>query len=309
VAVQGKEALAGISREELYRAVEDLCVHKMGARLYDRLKAECARHIAQAVGGLVAQQHQGLDQALFLARVDDVWQDHCEHMLTIRSIFLYLDRSHVLQTPGLQPIWEMGLALFRQQLAQQGQQDTGLGGGGGGVGGSGGLGVSVGVGVEARVIRGLLDLVERQRNGESVNVSLLRSLVRMLTSLGLYKPTFLRAFLEDTGRYFLAEGERRVETLDVVGFLRHVEGRLLEAQEAVVQYLEPGTRRPLVQTIEAQLLAPHVSAVIEKGFEPLMDANRCVLDECLRVGGGACVCLRADDVHHTVDGGMAWILV
>lgn len=209
---------------------------------------------------------QALDQALFLARVDDVWQDHCEQMLTIRSIFLYLDRSHVLQTPGLQPLWEMGLALFRQQLAQQGQQpDSGMG-----------MGMGMGVGVEARVIRGLLDLVERQRNGESVNVSLLRSLVRMLVSLGLYKPTFLRAFLEDTGRYFAAEGERRMETLDVVGFLRHVEGRLLEAQEAVVQYLEPGTRRPLMQAIEAQLLAPHVTALIEKGFEPLMDANRCV---------------------------------
>lgn len=56
VAVQGKQALEGISREELYRAVEDLCVHKMGARLYDRLKGECARHVSQAVEGLVAQQ-------------------------------------------------------------------------------------------------------------------------------------------------------------------------------------------------------------------------------------------------------------
>lgn len=60
VAVQGKEALEGVSREELYRAVEDLCVHKMGARLYDRLKAECARHVAQTVAGLVAQQVRAL---------------------------------------------------------------------------------------------------------------------------------------------------------------------------------------------------------------------------------------------------------
>lgn len=34
-AVQGKRPIA-TSREELYRAVEDLCVHKMGSRLYDR---------------------------------------------------------------------------------------------------------------------------------------------------------------------------------------------------------------------------------------------------------------------------------
>lgn len=34
-AIQTKQPIA-TSREELYRAVEDLCVHKMGAKLYDR---------------------------------------------------------------------------------------------------------------------------------------------------------------------------------------------------------------------------------------------------------------------------------
>lgn len=34
-AVQNKRPTA-TSWEELYRAVEDLCVHKMGARLYER---------------------------------------------------------------------------------------------------------------------------------------------------------------------------------------------------------------------------------------------------------------------------------
>lgn len=35
VAVQTQQPIA-TSREELYRAVNDLCVHKMGAKLYDR---------------------------------------------------------------------------------------------------------------------------------------------------------------------------------------------------------------------------------------------------------------------------------
>lgn len=35
-AVQRKRPIA-TSREELYRAVEDLCLHKMGSKLYDRL--------------------------------------------------------------------------------------------------------------------------------------------------------------------------------------------------------------------------------------------------------------------------------
>jgi len=34
----------------------------------------------------------------------------------IRSIFLYLDRTYVLQTSGLHSLWEMGLDLFRGHI-------------------------------------------------------------------------------------------------------------------------------------------------------------------------------------------------
>lgn len=45
------------------------------------------------------------------------WQDHTSQLIMIRSIFLYLDRTFVLQTPGLPAIWDMGLALFRSFLS------------------------------------------------------------------------------------------------------------------------------------------------------------------------------------------------
>jgi cullin-4 len=75
--------------------------------------------------------------------VDDVWQDHCDNMLTIRSVFLYLDRSFVMQAPNLLPIWELGLKLFRDNLAGKGH-------------------------LEHKTVRGLLGLIERERNGEAV---------------------------------------------------------------------------------------------------------------------------------------------
>jgi hypothetical protein len=55
-----------------------------------------------------------------------------------------------------------------------------------------------------------------------------------------------------------------------------------------VQYLEPGSKRALIATIEQRLLAPHVSALLEKGFDALMDAMppRSVLGRCV-VGGGS----------------------
>lgn len=43
------------SFEELYKAVQDLCIHKLGQNLYNRLSAECEQHIQKQVAKLVSQ--------------------------------------------------------------------------------------------------------------------------------------------------------------------------------------------------------------------------------------------------------------
>ena len=45
------------------------------------------------------------------------WKDHCEQMLTIRSTFLYLDRTYVISTSGTRSLFEMGLYAYGQHLA------------------------------------------------------------------------------------------------------------------------------------------------------------------------------------------------
>ncbi len=42
-------------------------------------------------------QHVALGALPFLDRLDAAWGDHCSAMLLTRQIFLYLDRTHVLQ--------------------------------------------------------------------------------------------------------------------------------------------------------------------------------------------------------------------
>lgn len=37
--------------------------------------------------------------------MDDCWLSHCQQMIMIRSIFLYLDRTYVLQNPTVHSIW------------------------------------------------------------------------------------------------------------------------------------------------------------------------------------------------------------
>ena len=75
----------------------------------------CDAHIASQLQQLASSQTSGA--VLFLEQMNDAWQDHCSQMLTIRSIFLYLDRTYVISDSTVRSIFDMGLQLFRLHLA------------------------------------------------------------------------------------------------------------------------------------------------------------------------------------------------
>jgi hypothetical protein len=103
-------------------------------------------------------QGRAADPVLFLALMDATWQDHCKQMLTIRSIFLYLDRTYVMQTAGVKSLWDLGLGLFRSHL-ERGHE------------------------VVRKAVTGLLRLLEKERQGESIDRMATKSLLRMFSSL------------------------------------------------------------------------------------------------------------------------------
>jgi cullin-4 len=117
------------------QAVEDLCVHKMAGNLYRRLQQECESHMSVKLKDLVGRSP---DAVVFLSHVEGCWQDHCDQMLVIRSIALYLDRTYVIQNSGVRSLWDMGLQLFRLNLSACPE-------------------------VESKTVSGLLRLIEKER--------------------------------------------------------------------------------------------------------------------------------------------------
>lgn len=237
------------SKEELYRAVEDMCVHKLSARLYQNLYHECELHINDNVDSLIAAGQRS-DNLLFLQAFDTVWRHHCEQMNTLRNIFLYLDRTYALQTGGVKAIWDFGLALFNERLEIKSHE------------------------IEARLIVGLLSSVESDRQGRSFDQEVVKRLLRMLVALGQYHIKFQTPFLADTERFFKTEGQVLIQEKDPAEFLLHVEHRLAEAAEMTKTYLDVSTRAPLQQVIESKLLQPHVALLAEKGLAPLLESHR-----------------------------------
>ena len=172
-----------ISLEELYRAVESMCLHKFGAKLYVKLSTECQSYIEIKINSL-ATQSTNCDPTSLLGLVEVTWRDHCEHMNKIRNIFGYLDQKYAIPTQGILSIWDMGTVMFRKYLEEKSD-------------------------VKVKMIVGLLTAIESERSGLQVDREVLRRVLRMLVSLGLqvYRDNFETPFLIDSKRFFTNEGQ------------------------------------------------------------------------------------------------------
>uniref|UniRef100_A0A3Q3H3N4 Cullin-4B n=1 Tax=Labrus bergylta TaxID=56723 RepID=A0A3Q3H3N4_9LABR len=198
--------------EELYQAVENLCSHKISAKLYKQLRAVCEDHIKAQIDHNLTD---ALDSVLFLKKIDKCWQDHCRQMIMIRSIFLFLDRTYVLQNSMLPSIWDMGLELFRFYIISD-------------------------LKVQSKTIDGILLLIEREG-------------------------VMMCHFYVD--KWLMQERE-------VPEYLHHVSKRLEEEADRVITYLDQSTQKPLIATVEKQLLGEHLTATLQKGLTHLLDENR-----------------------------------
>ncbi|KAG8001321.1 Cullin-4A [Nibea albiflora] len=107
--------------------------------------------------------------------------------IMIRSIFLFLDRTYVLQNSLLPSIWDTGLELFRTHIVSDSA-------------------------VQKRTVDGILEQIELERNGETIDRSLLRSLLGMLSDL------------------------------QVPEYLHHVARRLEEENDRIMSYLDQSTQ-------------------------------------------------------------------
>ncbi|XP_041273996.1 cullin-4A isoform X1 [Onychostruthus taczanowskii] len=281
--------------EELYQAVENLCSYKVSATLYKQLRQVCEEHVKAQI---LQFREDSLDSLLFLKKINKCWQDHCRQMIMIRSIFLFLDRTYVLQNSVLPSIClrrcmyqhmrvscspfpgtftvkggergrsvnrgfrfkayvqlllsepgDMGLELFRNHIISDKQ-------------------------VQTKTIDGILLLIERERSGEAVDRSLLRSLLSMLSDLQVYKESFEQRFLEETNCLYAAEGQRLMQEREVPEYLHHVSKRLEEEGDRVITYLDHSTQKPLIACVEKQLLGEHLAAILQKGLDSLLDENR-----------------------------------
>ncbi|XP_076033393.1 cullin 4 isoform X2 [Oratosquilla oratoria] len=247
VAIQESRPLKdNLTQEDLYRYVDNLITQRQPAQLYSDLRDLTEKHIKSKLEQFLSSSG---DRLTFLRQLNDCWTHHCQQMKMVCNIFLALDRGYVLQNAQVSSIWDMGLELFRQYIMEE-------------------------VVVENRCVDGLLMMVEKERAGETIDRSLIKSLLRMLSSLQIYHKIFENKFLIATDQLYSREGQRLIQERSVPQYLIHVDKRLLEESNRVLHYLDMSTKRQLIYSVEKQLLSEHKTHILQKGLESLLDQNR-----------------------------------
>ena len=139
--------------------------------------------------------------------------------------------------------------------------------------------------VQLKVMDSVLKLVEKQRNGETIDQMQVKAIVESFVSLGLdendstkstlevYKLYFERPFLAATRVFYQNESKRFVAENSVVEYMKKAESRLEEEKARVGLYLHPDIMKRLMDVCNEVLITAH-SILLRDEFQVLLDNER-----------------------------------
>jgi cullin 1 len=139
--------------------------------------------------------------------------------------------------------------------------------------------------VHEKVMDAVLSLIEKQRNGETIEQSQIKSIVDSFVSLGLdendskkstlevYRHYFQRPFINATRTYYENESRQFVAENSVVEYMKKAEARLDEEKARVGLYLHPDVAKTLTETCLDVLVTAH-STLLRDEFQILLDNER-----------------------------------
>jgi len=232
--------------------------HLLGEEIYTLLGQYLTTHLQ----GVLAQAESHSDEGLLTFYIRE-WKRYTDAAVYNNHLFRYLNRHWVKREidegkKNVYDVYTLHLVKWRDDFFKA---------------------------VEGRVMEAVLKLVEKQRNGETIDQLQIKAIVDSFVSLGLdendstkstldvYRLYFERPFITATKEYYTNESKQFVAENSVVEYMKKAESRLDEEKERVGLYLHPDIMKKLMDTCNDALITAH-SILLRDEFQILLDNER-----------------------------------
>ncbi|CAO3589467.1 unnamed protein product [Absidia cylindrospora] len=273
------EGLTNVRYTLLYSAVHNFCARShnimtssfrssnphrasanlIGAELYNSL----TRYLEAHLKNIRLESEKYMDEDL-LQYYSKQWVQYTTAGRLINNIFMYINRYWVKREidedkkHDVYDIFTLTLVTWKRILFQY---------------------------IHHNLISAVLKLIERQRNGESIETGLIKNVVESFVALGLdskdttrsnfsvYREFFETPFIDATEVYYKTESEKFISENSVPDYMKKAETRLAEEENRVEMYLHESTHKTLISKCETVLVKNHAE-VISEGFQSLLNLDK-----------------------------------
>ena len=277
--------------DQLYNGVKELVAQHLDTLAEQKVVPAFPRssgtHGAGKMGGGAEAIERALEGDMFLKALKGVWEDHTGSMHKITAVVRYMvsiqirvcstDGQDKVYAPsaGVPLIYDVGLSIFLQNIVRSSKYP-----------------------IHTHLIATLLSQVQLERDGETITRSTVRECVDILLRLtvpereggkNVYLTDFEPEFLKRSAEFYRLEAIEFLETGDAPQYLRNVsqiltgraddqvEKRLAEESDRTAHYLSTLTHVQLQELLVAELLTPHLDAILHmagSGLVTMVDHDR-----------------------------------